>query len=72
MKSMPMDCPGLSGTGRQCSKPFSFLFASLATVHALQAVQNAYMSCAIDFHQKYLLMYCAVMNWMKWPIIVCA
>ena len=71
-KSMPMDCQGLSGTGRPCSKPFGLLLPSLAAAHAPHDVQNTAMSCAIDIHQKYLLMYCAVLNWLKWPIIVCA
>ena len=69
---MPMDCQGLSGVGRLCSKPFGLLLASLAAAHALHDVQDVSMSCAIDIHQRYLLMYCGVLNWPKWPIILCA
>ena len=29
------------------------------------------MSCAIEVHQNYLLMYCTVLNWLKCPIIEC-
>ena len=45
------------------------LFASLDVMHDMQ---NVSMSCAIEVHQKYLLMYYAVLNWPKCPIIECA
>ena len=38
-----MDCKGLSGMGRLCSKSFGLLLASLAVAHALHDVQNTSM-----------------------------
>ena len=72
IKSNPIDCHGLSGIGRLCSRPIGLLFASLLVMQIPQDLQYDSMSCDIDCHQKCLLMYWAVLNCPKWPIILCA
>ena len=72
MKSSLIDCHGLSGISRLCSSPVSLLFASLVVAHIPHVLQYSSMSCDIDGHQKYLLIYWAVLNCPKWPIILCA
>ena len=72
IKSSPIDCHGLLGIGRLCSRPVSLLFVSLLVMQILHIFQYDSMSCDIDCHQKYLLMYWDVLNCPKWPIILCA
>ena len=43
-KSIPVDCHGLSGTGRLCSKPLGLLLASLDAVQEPHNMQNDSMS----------------------------
>ena len=71
-QSPPIDCHGLSGIGRLCSRPVGLLFASLLVVQIPHVLQYDSMSCDIDGHQKYLLMYWDVLNCPKWPIMLCA
>ena len=52
---------GLSGIGRLW-KLLGLLFVSFDAAHALHDIQNVSMSCTIEVHQKYLLMYCAALN----------
>ena len=70
-KPIPMDCHCLSGTGRLWSKPLDLLFIFLDVAQVLHDMQKFSMSCAIEVHQKYHLMYCTVLNWLKCPIIEC-
>ena len=50
IKSSPIDCHGLSGIGRLCSRPVSLLFASLLVTQVPHILQYDSMSCDMDCH----------------------